>query len=103
MKGIDRPDFYKSLNINNGDELGGIKLFDEIMALYNIVSDDYLSVEQTHDEGESSSYIVKMISPEKAHEIYKLIQYQHVTVYDHVFQIICWETPGECNLKIYLH
>lgn len=99
---ISRPDFAKSIDTNGEKSKASelVEIFDEIMALYNIVSEDYIEVNRIPDAGCIAKFTVKFASKEKANEIYSTVNYHETIVYGKVVQLICWETEFPDTLII---
>lgn len=98
---ISRPDFTKSIDTNSEQQNTVLNLniiFDEIMALYNIISDDYVSVQKISDSECIAKFRVQFVSTEKAHNIYECVSYRETVVYGKLIQIICWETEDSDTL-----
>lgn len=101
---ISRPDFYQSIYPNK-DTLEDIAigdLFDEVMALYNIVSDDYVSVNKVPSTDCLSKFLVQFNSVERAKKVYETLQGGETVIYDRHIQIICWHEGNDC-VTISLH
>lgn len=102
---ISRPDFAKSIDINGEQSTASdlAEIFDEIMALYNIVSEDYVKVHREPDAGYIAKFTVKFVSEQKAQEIFNTVSHQETTVYGKVIQLICWKTESPDTLIMSFH
>ena len=101
---ISRPDFCRNIFMNDDNRVAETnKFFDEIMALYNIVSDDYIRVHKIDDSECIAKFTVKFVSSEKAHEIYKCVSYRETVIYGKVVQVVCWETEEPDTLIMSFH
>lgn len=101
---ISRPDFCKAINTSGEDKLNEVKdIFDEIMALYNIVSEDYVSVTKIRNTENLVEFSVKFDSVEKAEEIYSRVNYKETIIYGKPVQLVCWRSDSPDTLSIHFH
>lgn len=80
---MNRPDF--STAIGDSDQV--FSLFDEIMALYNIVSDCYTEVTLSNKTDTAASFEVIFKDKEKANHICDIINGQKIVIYETSLQI----------------
>lgn len=105
MNMISRPDFFRSVcSESENSPLNIGDLFDEIMALYNIVAGDYVSVKKRCQTTEhTAEFDVEFVTAERAAQIYYLIQNKEIVIYNHPLQIICWYEDGSKYIIISFH
>jgi hypothetical protein len=82
---INRPDFSKS--IGTAEDIHSI--FDEVMALYNIVADMYTSAQVSNKTDNSVTFEVIFADVEKTASVFSMINNQLTVIYEIPMNISC--------------